>query len=88
MNRNGWTKKASDLLLGKRIVKVEYMSKEETEKTGWDSCPILIGLEDGSWLIPQQDDEGNDGGAIGISNGIVGERSEYHILPVLAVNHE
>ena len=61
---------------------------EEAEQTGWYSCPILLQLEDGSWLIPQQDDEGNDGGAIGISNGIVGERSEYHILPVLGVNHE
>tara|TARA_Y100001938_G_C8084948_1_gene431384 strand:+ start:1433 stop:1699 length:267 start_codon:yes stop_codon:yes gene_type:complete len=88
MNRNGWTKKASDLLLGKRIVKVEYMPKKEAEQTGWYSCPILLQLEDGSWLIPQRDDEGNDGGAIGISNGIVGERSEYHILPVLGVNHE
>ena len=67
MNRKGWTKKASDLLLGKRIVKVEYMSGEETEKTGWYSCPILIGLEDGSWLVPQSDDEGNDGGVIGVS---------------------
>ena len=32
MNRNGWTKEASDLLLGKRIVKVEYMSKEEADE--------------------------------------------------------
>ena len=83
MNRKGWTKKASDLLLGKRIVKVEYMSGEETEKTGWYSCPILIGLEDGSWLVPQSDDEGNDGGVIGVST-----KDDYEILPVLGVNHE
>ena len=72
MTREQWTKKASELLLGKRIVKVEYMSKKEAEQTGWYSCPILLQLEDGSWLITQQDDEGNDGGAIGISNGMVG----------------
>ena len=78
MNRNGWTKEASDLLLGKRIVKVEYMSKEEAEKTGWYNCPVLIGLEDGSWIVPQSDDEGNDGGVIAVSS-----KDDYKILPVL-----
>ena len=83
MNRKGWTKKASDILLGKRIVKVEYMSGDDVEETGWYSCPVLLQLEDGTWLIPQSDDEGNDGGALGVSaNG------GYEVLPVIGINHE
>lgn len=83
MNRNGWTKKASDLLIGKRIVKVKYMSSKEADSYGWYNCPILIGLEDGSWLVPQSDDEANDGGVIALST-----KKDYKILPVLGVNHE
>ena len=55
-------------LLGKRIVGVRYLTQEETEASGWYSSPIVIELDDGSSLIPQQDDEGNDGGALWIAN--------------------
>ena len=55
-------------LLGKRIVGVRYLTQEETEASGWYSSPIVIELDDGSALIPQQDDEGNDGGALWIAN--------------------
>jgi len=40
------------------------MSEEDAEDMGWDSRPIQILLENGTWLTPQQDDEGNDGGSI------------------------
>ena len=59
-----WTKRVEKFLLGQKIVKVEYMSEEDAEDMGWDSRPIQILLENGTWLTPQQDDEGNDGGAI------------------------
>ena len=55
-------------LLGKRIVGVRYLTQEETEASGWYSSPIVIELDDGSALIPQADDEGNDGGALWIAN--------------------
>ena len=55
-------------LIGKRIVGVRYLTKEETDESGWYSAPIVIELEDGSALIPQSDDEGNDGGALWIAN--------------------
>jgi len=55
-------------LLGKRIVGVRYLTKEETDASGWYSSPIVIELNDGSALIPQSDDEGNDGGALWIAN--------------------
>ena len=59
-----WTKKCEKILLGQKIVKVEYMSKEDAEDMGWCSRPIQILLSNGIWLTPQSDDEGNDGGAI------------------------
>ena len=55
-------------LIGKRIVGVRYLTKEETEDNYWYSSPIVIELEDGQALIPQADDEGNDGGALWIAN--------------------
>ena len=59
-----WNDKISKLLVGKRIVKVEYMSKKDAEDLGIDFRPVQIRLENGVWLTPMSDDEGNDGGAI------------------------
>ena len=52
-----WTRRVEKFLLGQKIVKVEYMSEEDAEDMGWDSRPIQILLENGTWLTPQQDDE-------------------------------
>jgi hypothetical protein len=51
-------------LTGKTIATVRYMSEAECEKLMWHSRPLLIRFTDGSYIIPQSDDEGNDGGAI------------------------
>ena len=59
-----WNKRISRLLLGKQIIKVEYMSGKMAKALGWYKRPIQIGLSDGTWLTPQSDDEGNDGGAL------------------------
>ena len=59
-----WIKKISKLLVGKKIVKIQYMTKRVAEEQGWYRRPIQIRLEDGSWLTPSQDDEGNDGGSL------------------------
>ena len=59
-----WTKRVEKFLLGQKIVRVEYMSEDDADDMGWSSRPIQILLENGTWLTPQQDDEGNDGGAI------------------------
>jgi len=66
-------------LLGKRIVGVRYLTQEETEASGWYSSPIVIELDDGSALIPQQDDEGNDGGALWIANS----KCKEDLIPVI-----
>jgi len=30
----------------------------------WSSKPVCFQLDDGTWLYPSQDDEGNNGGAL------------------------
>jgi hypothetical protein len=59
-----WIKKISKLLVGKKIVKIQYMTKKDAEEQGWYRRPIQIRLENGTWLTPSQDDEGNDGGSL------------------------
>ena len=66
-------------LLGKRIVGVRYLTKEETDASAWYSSPIAIELSDGSALIPQSDDEGNDGGALWIANS----KCKEDLIPVI-----
>ena len=73
-----WEYKASETLLGKRIVKVEYFSKEEADDSMWHKRPICFQLEDGTWIIPQADDEGNDGGALGYT-----KNNKQGVLPVI-----
>ena len=72
-----WTNKIADGLVGKKIVKVEYLPKKYMEEWMWDKRPITIHLEDGTILIPQMDDEGNDGGAIWTNVNDVG------VIPVI-----
>ena len=75
-----WNKTASDLLLGKKIIKVEYMGSEEAEKSMWYSRPVRIILDDGTNILPMRDDEGNDGGALWL-----GSKDGEEVLPVLSV---
>lgn len=55
-------------LVGKSIVSIRYMNDREMGMFGWDNRPIIILLNDGTFVIPQRDDEGNDGGAIALVN--------------------
>jgi len=59
-----WWEKAEKDFVGKKIVGVRYMSSKECEDMGWDSCPICLLLDDGTYIFPSRDDEGNDGGAL------------------------
>jgi len=49
---------------GKKIVNVRYMSDEEREAYGWAHRPMVIFFDDGSYLFPMSDDEGNEAGAL------------------------
>lgn len=59
-----WTKYAKDALVGRKIVRVRYLTDEEMEDMGWYSRPIVMQLDDDTLVFPSADDEGNDGGAI------------------------
>ena len=76
-----WNKTANDLLLNRKIIKVEYMGSEEAEKSMWYSRPVRIILDDGTNILPMSDDEGNDGGALWL-----GSKDKEDILPVLRGN--
>ena len=78
-----WTKVAEDVLLGRRILKVEYMSSKECNEYMWYKRPITFILDNGTRVIAQMDDEGNDGGVLACLN----DKAE-EILPVLGVEDE
>lgn len=50
-------------LVGKTIKLVRYLDQSEAPEDWW-SRPVVIEFTDGSLLMPQSDDEGNDGGAM------------------------
>ena len=62
-----WTDEAINKLVGKKITKVQYLSKEDQEIWGFYERPLIIVFDDGSWIMPMSDDEGNDGGALATS---------------------
>ena len=64
VNNNTWTTLIKKHLLGRKIVDVQCTSEEEVEHQGWHRQPIQIKLDNGTWLTPSMDDEGNDGGSI------------------------
>ena len=75
-----WAKQFNHLV-GLRIMGIRYLTKEETDASAWYSSPIVIELSDGSALIPQSDDEGNDGGALWIANSKQSSNSD--LIPVI-----
>ena len=59
-----WGEKAAALLVGRTIKEVRYFTEKEREDLGWYSRPIALLLDNGMWLWPSRDDEGNDAGAL------------------------
>lgn len=55
--------KFEKLLKGKKIDSCRYVTREEADARGWFSRPLTIFFTDGSYMMLQSDDEGNDGGA-------------------------
>tara|TARA_R100000750_G_C2263791_1_gene64790 strand:- start:215 stop:376 length:162 start_codon:yes stop_codon:yes gene_type:complete len=40
------------------------MNQKELDDLGWEQTPLVIFFNDGSYMFPSQDDEGNDGGSL------------------------
>ena len=53
------------------------MSERESDEMYWDKRPVCMLLDNGVWIFPSQDDEGNDGGALFTSD------NKEPCLPVL-----
>lgn len=72
-----WTGIAKGLLVGRRIVEVGYMTREEAAGLGWSRRPVVLTLDDGTTIYPSSDDEGNGPGALYTSS------ETDPVLPVL-----
>ena len=59
-----WNKISQEVLLGRTIVEVRYLTDEEMEDIGWYSRPICFILDNGTYCTLSCDDEGNDGGVL------------------------
>jgi hypothetical protein len=69
MDNKEANKFVNDNLKGKTIREAYYMTKEETALFGWYKSAVVIEFTDGTIMIPQCDDEGNDGGALWLKKG-------------------
>ena len=77
-----WNKQAKKVLLGRKIVQVKYVDSEEAKSYMWYKRPISFTLDNGTRLMVQQDDEGNDGGALWYGN-----KDGEDLLPVLSLEY-
>ena len=59
-----WNREAARALTGRTIVAARYMTKEEAKASDWYQRPVVFILDNGTSVIVQRDDEGNDGGAL------------------------
>ena len=78
-----WSSIAKTVMLGKKIVRVGYISKDEAADYMWNSRGIYFVLDDGTKCIVMRDDEGNDAGVIAYVNEGVDA-----VLPVIDFNYE
>ena len=69
--RDTWNKTAEKLLLGRKIVKVEYIPVDETDKMMWSYQPVSFLLDNGTWVYPQADDEGNEAGSLAVGRDLL-----------------
>ena len=59
-----WGQKCSEVLVGKTIKEVRYLTKKEQEDLGWYDSSLVIFFTDGNYIFPSQDDEGNGAGSL------------------------
>jgi hypothetical protein len=76
--KNYWTKQAEQMLVGKVIKSVRFMTKKEIEMNGWYNSTIVITLDDGVEIYPSQDEEGNDVGVLCLTH-----KNQFGLIPKL-----
>ena len=76
MTEKKWTNLITNLLVGREIIDVGYMTDEEIGESGWSCKAICLCLRDvrpvnnkgerrpDVWIYPSMDDEGNNAGAL------------------------
>lgn len=74
-----WLKKVNQVLKGRVIKSVRYLTDEEMELMGWYKRPLCFELDNGTLCIPSMDDEGNDGGSLFYQE----KGKELDVLPVI-----
>ena len=72
-----WRDKAAAMLVGRTIKEVRYITGVERDQLGWRSRSLVLLLDDGTYIWPSADDEGNDAGAFFTSN------SDLEVIPVI-----
>jgi hypothetical protein len=68
MTTEQWNTRAASLLKGRTIVDVSYFSAQETRELGWAHSAVVLTLDDGTFVYPMRDGEGNDAGALQVGN--------------------
>jgi hypothetical protein len=63
-------------LAGKTIKSARYMTEKEMNDFMWYERGIVIEFTDGSFMIPQQDNEGNGAGALWMLDNKDGAHNE------------
>lgn len=84
-NYANWNLTARNLLLGKTVKDVRYMTRKDADKIGveyWNSMPIIIQFTDNTMITIASDDECNDGGAVLVLNDPKPD-SDITLLPTL-----
>jgi len=59
-----WDSHAEATFVGRTITRAEYMGEQVKDDHGWNSCPLVLWLDDGNTVYASCDDEGNDAGAL------------------------
>lgn len=59
-----WRDKAKEILQGRTIQTVRYMTNEEARSWGWSRRAVILILDNGTAIIPSADEEGNDAGVL------------------------
>ena len=58
-----WAEKAAAVLVGRSITGVRYLTEREREGLGWRNRSLVLILDDGTYIWPSADDEGNGAGS-------------------------